>query len=63
MQHILQNKCIKVICIETNNIELKVGQQYEVERIDYMGGMEWYVIKDESGENYLYPPTWFTIVS
>ena len=43
-----------------STIDLKEGKRYEVVGISKK--LKWYQIIDESGEDYLYPPSLFKIV-
>ena len=43
-----------------STVDLKKGKSYEV--IEISKKLKWYRIVDESGEDYLYPPSLFDIV-
>jgi hypothetical protein len=55
-----------VVCVRTgfyltadNTVSLEVGKRYEVVEPERLAPPSWIRIVDESGENYLYPASWF----
>lgn len=54
---------MKIKCIETNTGDLIVGKIYTTERGRKVCGEEMYVVKDETGEYYLYPPGFFEVLA
>ena len=55
----IENKIIVKYLGKTDPITLINGKQYEVISIE----RDWFRIIDETGEDYLYPPEMFKIVS
>ncbi len=46
---------------EDDPLELRAGKEYEVVEIDYESG--WYRIVDETGEDYLFEPDCFEVIT
>lgn len=58
----MDEKKMLVKCLDTNTGDLIVGKVYVAEWIEKVCSNEMYAIKDETGEYYLYPPSWFEIL-
>lgn len=52
-------KTVENYIVENNRMDLIPGKVYDVIKVEKHG---WYRIVDESGEDYMYPPSLFDIV-